>query len=93
MSADLVIARRLVIHGRVQGVWYRDSMRREAEALGVAGWVRNLADGSVEAWAEGPGPAVEALVSWAHKGPPRAQVSAVDSVPAAPAQYRGFAIL
>lgn len=93
MADDAVIARHLVIRGRVQGVWYRDSMRREAEALGIAGWVRNLDDGSVEAWAEGLPPAVEALVSWARRGPPRAEVRTLDSTLATPAGYRGFAIL
>ena len=88
-----MIARHLVIRGRVQGVWYRDSMRREAEALGVSGWVRNVADGSVEAWVEGDQPSVEAVIAWARRGPPLAQVSGVDSAPAAPAEYRGFTIL
>jgi acylphosphatase len=68
------VARRLVIRGRVQGVWYRESMRLEAEALGVAGWVRNRLDGTVEAHIEGPPEAVEALVRWAYRGPEQAQV-------------------
>lgn len=93
MPAEAGIARHLIIHGLVQGVWYRDSMRREAQTLGVVGWVRNAADGSVEAWVEGDQAAVEAIIAWARKGPPRAQVSAVDIAPAAPAEYRGFAIL
>jgi acylphosphatase len=93
MHAEAGIARRLIIHGLVQGVWYRDSMRREAETLGVAGWVRNVADGSVEAWIEGDQAAVDAIIAWARRGPPRAQVSAVDISPAARAEYRGFAIL
>jgi acylphosphatase len=69
------VARRLVIRGRVQGVWYREAMRQEAEALGVAGWVRNRLDGTVEAHVEGPGEAVEALVRWARRGPEHAQVT------------------
>ena len=93
MNAEARIARHLFIRGLVQGVWYRDSMRREAETLGVAGWVRNVADGSVEAWVEGDPAAVDAIIAWARKGPPRAQVSAVDIAPAACAEYRGFAIL
>ena len=68
------VARRLVIRGRVQGVWYRESMRQEAEALGVAGWVRNRLDGSVEAHVEGTRAAVDALVRWAWRGPERAEV-------------------
>jgi acylphosphatase len=71
-------ARRLVIRGRVQGVWYRESMRQEAEGLGVAGWVRNRLDGTVEAHVEGPGEAVDALVRWARRGPEQAQVTDVE---------------
>ncbi len=69
------VARRLVIRGRVQGVWYREAMRQEAEALGVAGWVRNRLDGTVEAHVEGPSEAVEAMVRWARRGPEHAQVT------------------
>ncbi len=65
---------RLIIEGRVQGVWFRDSTRNEALALGLSGWVRNRRDGSVEAIAEGPEGPVKKLVSWCHQGPPRAQV-------------------
>jgi acylphosphatase len=69
---------RLVIEGRVQGVWFRDSTRSEARALGVAGWVRNRRDGSVEAIAEGPEDHVKKLVSWCNQGPPRAKVLRVN---------------
>jgi acylphosphatase len=72
------VARRLVIRGRVQGVWFRESMRLEAEALGVAGWVRNRLDGTVEALVEGSPDAVEALVRWAHVGPEAAEVAGID---------------
>lgn len=65
---------RVLVSGRVQGVWYRETCRREAERLGVAGWVRNRPDGRVEIEAEGPRPAVDALVGWARRGPPRAVV-------------------
>ena len=68
---------RLVIEGRVQGVWFRDSTRSEALTLGVSGWVRNRRDGSVEAIAEGPEDQVKKLVSWCHQGPTRATVSSV----------------
>ena len=69
---------RLVIRGRVQGVWYRASARDRAEALGMTGWVRNLHDGSVELVAEGGGEAVEHLFGWCREGPPLAQVSRVE---------------
>jgi acylphosphatase len=71
------VTRRLAILGRVQGVWYRESMRREAERLGVAGWVRNRLDGSVEAVVQGDDAAVAALISWARLGPPAAEVDEV----------------
>lgn len=71
----------LVMHGRVQGVWYRDSMRREALRLGVCGWARNRSDGAVEAMVQGEAGAVDALLSWAHRGPPLAQVERVDTAP------------
>ncbi len=82
----------LAIHGRVQGVFFRDSMRREAQRLGVTGWVRNRADGSVEAVVQGSQPAVSAIVGWAQHGPERAQVQRVDAQPA-DGSYAGFDIL
>jgi acylphosphatase len=69
-----VVARRIVASGRVQGVFFRDSTRREAIRLGVAGWVRNCPDGTVEAHAEGTPDAVGALVRWAREGPRHADV-------------------
>jgi acylphosphatase len=68
-----------VVDGRVQGVFFRDSCRREAVAAGVGGWVRNLPDGRVEAAFEGPTDAVERLVEWCRVGPPRATVTAVET--------------
>jgi len=79
----------LRIHGRVQGVWFRESMRAEAERLGVAGWVRNTPDGMVEAVVQGPAAAVEALLEWAHVGPPLARVDRIE-VGEAQGQYSGF---
>ena len=70
--------RRLVIRGRVQGVWFRESMRLEAERLGVTGWVRNRADGSVEAVVQGAPQSVAAIVRWAGRGPEAAEVDAVE---------------
>ncbi len=72
----------LVIHGRVQGVFFRDSMRREAQGLGVAGWVRNRSDGTVEALVQGRSDAVDSIVRWAHHGPERARVERVEVEPA-----------
>lgn len=82
----------LRIHGRVQGVFFRDSMRREAERLGVAGWVRNCDDGSVEAEVCGPPGDVDAIVRWAQRGPSRADVTHVQVEPAA-GSYFSFEIL
>jgi acylphosphatase len=62
----------------VQGVWFRDSCRREALARDVAGWARNRPDGTVECAFEGPEPAVAELVAWCRMGPPRAEVTGVD---------------
>jgi acylphosphatase len=71
----------LVIRGRVQGVWFREATRLEAEKLGVRGWVRNCADGSVEAVLEGDAAAVRELEAWCHHGPPAARVLEVVSNP------------
>ena len=73
-----MIRRRVVVRGRVQGVWFRDSCRRESAGAGVVGWVRNSADGSVEAAFEGDPAAVDRLVAWCRTGPPRARVDAVE---------------
>ena len=73
---------RLAIRGRVQGVGFRYAMVNEAESLGVAGWVRNRRDGSVEAVIQGDAAAVESLLRWARRGPPAAVVSGVDAAPA-----------
>jgi acylphosphatase len=84
------VARRLVIRGRVQGVWFRESMRLEAEALGVTGWVRNRADGSVEAVVEGAPAAIEAITTWARRGPEAAEVSEVEQRAEPVAGLAGF---
>lgn len=72
---------RLVIHGLVQGVFFRDSMRREAQRLGVSGWVRNRSDGTVEAAVQGEPADVDAIVRWARRGPPHAQVERIEIEP------------
>ncbi len=69
---------RVEVHGLVQGVFFRDSCRGEAEARGVSGWVRNTSAGTVEAELEGEDADVDALVAWCRHGPPRADVERVD---------------
>jgi acylphosphatase len=68
----------LRIRGKVQGVYYRESSRREAVRLGLTGWVRNLPDGSVEAVAEGSPEALEEFFAWCQHGPPQARVTGVE---------------
>ena len=85
-----VVARRVRISGRVQGVFFRDTCRREAASRGVSGWVRNCSDGSVEAWFEGPPDAVASMVSWAGRGPSRAEVSDVSVDDVEPSGASGF---
>jgi acylphosphatase len=70
----------VVIHGLVQGVFFRASTREEALRIGVSGWVRNLPDGTVQALFEGEKKKVEELIGWCHKGPPGARVSTVDII-------------
>jgi len=72
------VTRRLAVHGRVQGVGFRYAMVRAAVRAGVTGWVRNRADGTVEALVQGAPAAVEAIVAWARRGPEGAIVESVD---------------
>ena len=78
MDESFAARYRVVVHGLVQGVWFRDSCRRVAVDEGVAGWVRNRSDGTVEAVFEGPLDAVARCVSWCRMGPPRAEVDGID---------------
>ena len=73
-------ARLFTVYGRVQGVWFRDSTRREAERLEITGHAINLQDGNVEVLACGTPEALRELEEWLHTGPPVAQVSRVESV-------------
>jgi acylphosphatase len=91
MPAEL-IRRRVVVHGQVQGVFFRDSMRERANAHGVAGWVRNRPDGAVEAVLEGPSDAVERVLRFSETGPPRAQVDEIDVDEEEPEGLSGFEV-
>jgi acylphosphatase len=81
-----------VVSGRVQGVFFRDSVRRRAEAVGVAGWARNTEDGTVEAVLEGDRQAVDELVEFCRRGPSRAEVAAVEVVEEEPEGLSGFEV-
>ena len=72
------VRRRVVAHGRVQGVFFRDNTAREARSHGVAGWVRNCADGTVEAVFEGDPDAVDAMIDFCRRGPGRSEVADLD---------------
>ena len=72
------ITRRLRIHGRVQGVWFRESLRQEAARLGIGGWVRNRLDGTVEALVQGDVAAIDTITAWARQGPRDAHVREVE---------------
>jgi acylphosphatase len=87
-----VIRRRVVVHGFVQGVFFRDTARRRAHASRVAGWVCNNPDGSVEAVFEGEPDAVERLVEFCREGPRGARVEYVDVSEEAAEGLRGFEI-
>ena len=82
--------RHLWVRGRVQGVWYRGSCAQQAQALGVSGWARNLADGRVEIVAEGDPDALDRLAEWCRQGPPAARVSAVEVRVEEPEGLSGF---
>jgi acylphosphatase len=84
--------RRVVVHGFVQGVYFRDTVRRQAVTRGVAGWVRNNRDGTVEAVFEGEADAVEQLIALCRDGPRGARVDHVDVVEETPEGVSGFAI-
>ncbi|HMJ94860.1 MAG TPA: acylphosphatase [Thermoleophilaceae bacterium] len=86
------LRRRVVVHGHVQGVFFRDSCRRQAEARGVAGWITNRPDGAVEAVFEGDADAVAALVDFCRGGPRGAEVSSVDESPEDPEGLGGFEV-
>lgn len=84
---------RVVAHGRVQGVFFRASVKDRAEALGLAGWARNRADGAMEALFEGPKGAVDQAVSFCADGPEKAQISRLDEIEEEPQGIAGFRVL
>jgi acylphosphatase len=88
--SDAPIRRRVRVHGRVQGVWFRGSTERRARSLGVAGWVRNRPDGSVEAVFEGRPDAVDAALAFCREGPPGARVERFEVSEEAPEGLAGF---
>jgi acylphosphatase len=86
------IRRRVVVHGRVQGVFFRGSTQDEARRGGIDGWVRNRPDGAVEAVFEGEAAAVEELVAYCRRGPSWAQVTRVDVIEEVPEGEQGFRV-
>jgi len=80
----------VLVSGRVQGVGFRWHTRAQAEALGLAGWVRNLPDGRVEAWIEGDEREIEAMLAWLARGPTAAHVRGIEAVVRAPEGHAGF---
>ena len=82
----------MFVYGRVQGVFFRDSLRERARAHGVSGWVRNRSDGAVEAVLEGDANHVERVVRFCETGPPHARVERVDVCDEVPEGLSGFAI-
>jgi len=87
-----MVRKRVVVSGLVQGVFFRDTCRRMAAVQGVAGWVRNRPDGTVEAVFEGEPAAVGRMVRWAGRGPSEAEVSGIDVYDEPPEQLSGFVI-
>ncbi|HEX6447803.1 MAG TPA: acylphosphatase [Streptosporangiales bacterium] len=85
-----VVRTRVVVSGLVQGVFFRDTCRREARRGGVAGWVRNRPDGTVEAVFEGPRESVDRMVEWCRRGPSRARVRELTTLPEEPEGLREF---
>jgi acylphosphatase len=86
------VRRRIVVHGRVQGVFFRDTTRRRASSRGVAGWVSNRPDGAVEAVFEGDPDAVRSMVEFVREGPRGAEVERVEESEEEPEGLSGFEV-
>jgi acylphosphatase len=82
----------LTIHGRVQGVWYRESARQQAETLGLSGYARNNPTGTVSIEVEGPAEAIAQFVAWCKRGPALAHVSRVEQMEGEPQGFQGFVV-
>jgi acylphosphatase len=92
MAEHDLVAKSVIVRGRVQGVYFRDSCRRVALEAGVAGWVRNELDGTVAAHLEGSAAGVDRVVEWMRNGPPHAVVDDVAVAAVAPVGVAGFAV-
>jgi acylphosphatase len=92
IQTGAVIRRRVVARGRVQGVFFRDTCRRQAWSHRVSGWVTNREDGAVEAVFEGDAAAVQAMVEWARRGPAQAHVAKLEVIEEEPRGELGFSI-
>ena len=90
--SDEIIRRKVTSHGRVQGVFFRDSARERAETHGVAGWIRNTPDGAVEAILEGPTDAVDRVTRFLETGPPNAEVKRTEIDEEGPEGLSGFEV-
>lgn len=88
-----MIRMRVIVSGTVQGVFFRDSCRRRASEHQVGGWVRNLPDGRVEAVFEGAPQDVWAMIDWSRQGPPRANVTGVETREETPEGLEGFSVV
>jgi len=88
----VIVRRRVVVHGLVQGVFFRDSVLRQASRTGVSGWVRNTAEGAVEGVFEGAPEAVERLVAFCRDGPRGARVDRVEVIDETAEGISGFSI-
>jgi acylphosphatase len=87
-----VTRKRVVVRGRVQGVFFRDTTRRRAQAAGVSGWVSNRSDGAVEAVFEGDAEAVDELTAFAQRGPSGAEVTSIEVTEEEPEGASGFEV-